>query len=86
MRDWKVIVAKNVQKLRQQRKLTQEQLAFAARIDLTCLVGDRAWQKEPQPIGNGSNCWGTTSALAEIVDDGLSIAYAPQHMLLGGPT
>jgi len=28
MRDWKAIVARNVRKLRQQRKLTQEQLAF----------------------------------------------------------
>ena len=35
MRDWKAIVAKNVRKLRQQRKLTQEQLAFASKIDLT---------------------------------------------------
>jgi transcriptional regulator with XRE-family HTH domain len=35
MRDWRAIFGKNVRKYRQQRKLTQEQLAFEAQIDLT---------------------------------------------------
>jgi transcriptional regulator with XRE-family HTH domain len=47
MRDWKAIVAKNVRKLRQQRKLTQEQLAFAARIDLTYLGGIERGKRNP---------------------------------------
>jgi transcriptional regulator with XRE-family HTH domain len=47
MRDWTVIVAKNVRKLRQQRKLTQEQLAFAARIDLTYLGGIERGRRNP---------------------------------------
>jgi transcriptional regulator with XRE-family HTH domain len=47
MRDWKAIVAKNVRKLRQQRKLTQEQLAFAAQIDLTYLGGIERGRRNP---------------------------------------
>lgn len=47
MRDWTAIVAKNVRKLRQQRKLTQEQLAFAARIDLTYLGGIERGRRNP---------------------------------------
>src|SRR5262249_43957308 len=47
MRDWKAIVAKNVRKLRQQRKLTQEQLAFASKIDLTYLGGIERGRRNP---------------------------------------
>jgi transcriptional regulator with XRE-family HTH domain len=47
MRDWTSILAKNVRKLRQQRKLTQEQLAFAAAIDLTYLGGIERGRKNP---------------------------------------
>ena len=39
MRDWRAILGKNVRKFRQQRRLTQEQLAFEAQIDLTYLGG-----------------------------------------------
>jgi transcriptional regulator with XRE-family HTH domain len=47
MRDWKVIVARNVRKLPQQRKLTQEQLAFASKIDLTYLGGIERGRRNP---------------------------------------
>jgi transcriptional regulator with XRE-family HTH domain len=47
MRDWKAIMAKNIRKLRQQRKLTQEQLAFASKIDLTYLGGIERGQRNP---------------------------------------
>ncbi len=49
MRDWKAIVAKNVRKLRQERKLTQEQLAFQAEIDLTYLGGIERGRRNPSP-------------------------------------
>jgi transcriptional regulator with XRE-family HTH domain len=39
MRDWRAILAKNVRKYRQQRRLTQEELAFEAKIDLTYMGG-----------------------------------------------
>ena len=39
MEDWRAIVGDNVRRLRQAAKLTQEQLAFEASIDLTYVGG-----------------------------------------------
>jgi transcriptional regulator with XRE-family HTH domain len=47
MRDWQAILAKNVRKYRQQRKLTQEQLAFEAEIDLTYMGGIERGKRNP---------------------------------------
>jgi transcriptional regulator with XRE-family HTH domain len=47
MRDWRAILAKNVRKYRQQRKLTQEQLAFEAQIDLTYMGGIERGKRNP---------------------------------------
>jgi transcriptional regulator with XRE-family HTH domain len=47
MRDWRAILAKNVRKYRGQRKLTQEQLAFEAEIDLTYMGGIERGKRNP---------------------------------------
>jgi transcriptional regulator with XRE-family HTH domain len=47
MRDWRAIFGKNVRKYRQQRKLTQEQLAFDAQIDLTYMGGIERGSRNP---------------------------------------
>jgi transcriptional regulator with XRE-family HTH domain len=47
MRDWRSIFGKNVRKFRQQRKLTQEQLAFEAEIDLTYVGGIERGKRNP---------------------------------------
>jgi transcriptional regulator with XRE-family HTH domain len=47
MRDWRAIFGKNVRKYRQQRKLTQEQLAFEAEIDLTYMGGVERGKRNP---------------------------------------
>ncbi len=47
MRDWRAILGKNVRRLRQQRKLTQEQLAFEAEIDLTYMGGIERGRRNP---------------------------------------
>jgi transcriptional regulator with XRE-family HTH domain len=47
MRDWKVILGRNVRKLRQQKKLTQEELAFEAEIDLTYVGGIERGKRNP---------------------------------------
>ena len=47
MRDWRAILAKNVRRYRQQRKLTQEQLAFDAGIDLTYMGGIERGKRNP---------------------------------------
>jgi transcriptional regulator with XRE-family HTH domain len=46
-RDWHAVVAKNVRRLRQQRRMTQEQLAFDAGIDLTYLGGIERGKRNP---------------------------------------
>jgi len=47
MRDWQVILGRNVRKLRQQRKMMQEQLAFEAEIDLTYMGGIERGKRNP---------------------------------------
>lgn len=45
--DWSVVVGRNVRLLRQDRGLTQEQLAFEAQIDLTYLGGIERGKRNP---------------------------------------
>ncbi len=45
--DWGKIVGKNVRRLRVERKLTQEQLAHDAEIDLTYLGGIERGRRNP---------------------------------------
>lgn len=45
--DWNEIVAANVRRLRVERKLTQEQLAHDAGIDLTYLGGIERGRRNP---------------------------------------
>jgi transcriptional regulator with XRE-family HTH domain len=47
MQDWRAILGKNVRRLRQQRGLTQEQLAFEAEIDLTYMGGIERGERNP---------------------------------------
>ena len=47
MRDWRAVFGKNVRGLRRQRKLTQEQLAFEAEIDLTYMGGIERGKRNP---------------------------------------
>lgn len=47
MQDWPAIVGRNVRKLRQQRGLTQEELAFEAKIDLTYVGGIERGKRNP---------------------------------------
>jgi transcriptional regulator with XRE-family HTH domain len=47
MQNWCVIVGKNVRKLRLQRRMTQEELAFEAEIDLTYVGGIERGRRNP---------------------------------------
>jgi transcriptional regulator with XRE-family HTH domain len=47
MRDWRGIFGRNVRRLRQQRGLTQEELAFKAKIDLTYMGGIERGRRNP---------------------------------------
>ncbi len=47
MRDWRIILGRNVRRARQQKGLTQEQLAFEAEIDLTYVGGIERGKRNP---------------------------------------
>jgi len=47
MRDWRQIVGANIGRLRRAKKLTQEELAFRADIDLTYMGGIERGQRNP---------------------------------------
>jgi transcriptional regulator with XRE-family HTH domain len=47
MKDWRIRVGKNVRSLRLTRGLTQEQLAFEAKIDLTYVGGIERGRRNP---------------------------------------
>jgi transcriptional regulator with XRE-family HTH domain len=47
MQDWRGILGRNVRRLRQQRGLTQEELAFEAEIDLTYMGGIERGKRNP---------------------------------------
>lgn len=45
--DWRAIVGRNVRRLRQAKGLTQEQLAFEAKLDLTYVGGIERGRRNP---------------------------------------
>jgi len=47
MQDLRLVLAKNIKKLRKARGLTQEQLAFEAEIDLTYIGGIERGKRNP---------------------------------------
>lgn len=47
MQDWRATVGKNVRKIRLQRRMTQEKLAFEAEIDLTYVGGIERGKRNP---------------------------------------
>jgi transcriptional regulator with XRE-family HTH domain len=50
MRDWRLVLGRNVRRIRQQRKLTQEELAFEADIDLTYVGGIERGKRNPSLV------------------------------------
>ena len=47
MQDWRKVLGKNVHRLRLQRGMTQEALAFEAEIDLTYMGGIERGRRNP---------------------------------------
>jgi transcriptional regulator with XRE-family HTH domain len=47
MEDWRAVIGKNVRRIRQQRRITQEKLAFEAEIDLTYVGGIERGKRNP---------------------------------------
>ena len=47
MQDWRIKLGRNIRRLRQQRGVTQEELAFEAEIDLTYMGGIERGKRNP---------------------------------------
>jgi transcriptional regulator with XRE-family HTH domain len=47
MRDWRKLLGRNIRRLRQQKSMTQEELAFEAEIDLTYMGGIERGRRNP---------------------------------------
>lgn len=47
IQDWRGVLGKNVRRLRRQRGMTQEKLAFEAEIDLTYVGGIERGRRNP---------------------------------------
>jgi transcriptional regulator with XRE-family HTH domain len=47
MQDWRLILGRNVLRFRRLRRMTQEQLAFEAEIDLTYMGGIERGKRNP---------------------------------------
>ena len=47
MQDSRAVLGRNVRKIRQQRRMTQEKLAFEAEIDLTYMGGIERGKRNP---------------------------------------
>jgi transcriptional regulator with XRE-family HTH domain len=47
MQDWRAILGNNVRRLRRQKGMTQEELAFEAEIDLTYMGGIERGRRNP---------------------------------------
>jgi transcriptional regulator with XRE-family HTH domain len=51
--DWRLVLGENVRRLRHERALTQEQLAFEAKIDLTYMGGIERGRRNPSLLVMG---------------------------------
>lgn len=62
--DWRAVVGANVRQLRLGRGLTQEKLAFEARLDLTYIGGIERGRRNPtvMVLGRIADALGTTPA------------------------
>ena len=69
MRDWKVIFGRNVRKARQQKKLTQEKLAFEAEIDLTYVGGIERGKRNPSLVVMGRIADALSVPLPKLLSD-----------------
>ena len=69
MRDWPAIVGRNVRRLRQQKGLTQEQLAFEAKIDLTYMGGIERGKRNPSLMVMARIAQALSAPLAKLIGE-----------------
>jgi transcriptional regulator with XRE-family HTH domain len=69
MRDWCAKFGKNVRKVRKQRDLTQEELAFEAEIDLTYMGGIERGKRNPSLLVMGRIAEALSVPLSRLLAD-----------------
>lgn len=69
MKDWQAIVGKNVRRYRKSKGLSQEQLAFAAEIDLTYIGGIERGRRNPSLLVLARIADALSVPLVELITD-----------------
>jgi transcriptional regulator with XRE-family HTH domain len=69
MRDWRAIFGRNVRRARQQKRLTQEQLAFEAEIDLTYMGGIERGKRNPSLLVMGRIAEALSTSLPKLLQE-----------------
>lgn len=68
MRNWRVIVGRNVKRLRLAKGMTQERLAFAAELDLTYIGGIERGRRNPSLLVMARIADALEAPLAELIE------------------
>nr|AWM06078.1 helix-turn-helix domain-containing protein [Bradyrhizobium symbiodeficiens] len=69
MQDWRVIVGRNVRRLRQQRLMTQEKLAFESDLDLTYIGGIERGRRNPSLLAMARIADALSVPLVKLLSD-----------------
>jgi transcriptional regulator with XRE-family HTH domain len=69
MQDWRVVLGRNVRKIRQQRRMTQEKLAFEAEIDLTYVGGIERGKRNPSLLVMARIAKALSVSLVKLLSD-----------------
>lgn len=67
MQDWRRIVGGNIRRLRKDRGLTQEEVAFRAKIDLTYMSGIERGKRNPSLLVMARIARALSADLAEFL-------------------
>jgi transcriptional regulator with XRE-family HTH domain len=69
MQDWRAVLGRNVRKIRQQRRMTQEKLAFEAEIDLTYVGGIERGKRNPSLLVMARIAAALSVPLAKLISE-----------------
>ncbi len=69
MQDLRAVLGRNVRKIRQQRRMTQEKLAFEAEIDLTYVGGIERGKRNPSLLVMARIAEALSVPLAKLISD-----------------
>jgi transcriptional regulator with XRE-family HTH domain len=69
MQDWRALVGKNIRRIRQQRRMTQERLAFEAELDLTYVGGIERGRRNPSLLAMARIADALSIPLAKLLSD-----------------